>query len=64
MSPSRSKSRCLQSGCQCCKKAMNLNTKSVARRRKIRLITILLRVVHTVQAITANTNKKRHPSYR
>jgi hypothetical protein len=60
MLSSRSLSRCLQSGYHCCRKAKNLKIESEARRRKICSIIILLRVVHKVQAIEANTSQKRH----
>jgi hypothetical protein len=50
---------CLANGCQCCKNARNLKNKSEAHRRKIRLITILLRVVQRVHANAAKTSQKR-----
>ena len=59
MLSSRPLSRCLESGCHCCKKARNLNMESDACRRNTRSITILLRIVQRVHVIAANTNQKR-----
>jgi hypothetical protein len=47
-------------GYQCYKMAKNLNTKSDAHLRKIRSMTILLRIVQMVQVITTKTSQKRH----
>jgi hypothetical protein len=59
MQSTRAMSRCLHNGYHSCKEANIMNTDSEARRGNTFSITILLRVIHKVQDITANMNQKR-----
>ena len=57
--PRRSRSRCLESGCQCCKKARNLKKESEAFFGKTFSITILFLVVQRVHDIAAKISQNR-----